>query len=154
MRRRGVRPALMRDVLRELSDFRSRNNFTGRELAEIFPFSKGGKEGCVDAPELFSVVARNLLEDSVASWNDRGLGGSFVDGPPPISRLIWRGNIWLLARSRDDLITVITNIATSIYAGGFGWKPTSLQTKAGGDASQKDVVGIKCAGSGSEASSL
>ena len=71
--------------------------------------------------------------------------GIFLSNGPPISHLIWRDSIWLLADSRESIQQMVTEATDAIRAGGFMWKEQSLQTMAGGDATMEDAAGIRCA---------
>ena len=145
MRQRGIHPLTIHNVLRELSELQARINIQGCEVTDPFPFTKGGKQGGNDTPDLFNLVVEYLLRDTTQAWSRRGWGCSLLQGSP-VSHLIWCDNIWLLADSRETLEAMIAETTAAIYAGGFSWKESSLQVMGGGDAVTDTLGNVVCRG--------
>jgi hypothetical protein len=67
-----------------------------------------------------------------------------VDGTSELTHLIWCDNVWLFASNKAEMCTMIAELTEAIHAGGFRWKPTSLQVMAGGDATAEDLSDVSC----------
>ena len=134
LRWRGVHPGTIFNIMRELSFVEARMSLPGCDPTEYFKFLRGGKQGGVDTPDIFTVVMEFVLGNSVHAWERQGLGfGCDAGDGSSITHFIWADNIFLVSGSARGLQAMIDDATHSLYESGLAWKPSSLQYLVAGD---------------------
>ena len=95
MLRRGVPPGCIALHMRELMGLHGVISISGAGVSRKFPFTCGGKQGGVEASDIFN-MKKNCLEPLMLKWQRRGWGVHLDDGRC-ISHAIWADNIYLFA---------------------------------------------------------
>ena len=112
--------------LRELCGLKAVMTLPPAGTSNVFDYSKGGKQGAVETPEIWNAVIDYLLEPVILSWRERNFGFE-LDSGVHISHAIWCDNIILFASSSAMLRTMIENISDALGDPCLYWKPSSLE---------------------------
>lgn len=123
---RGVHPNLVRAVMLEYLDLRVRVKLADADPTDYFSYSKAGRQGGVETPELFNIMMEALASALVASWRKRGFGFT-LDGIHFVTHAVWADNWFLMAKSEDEARIMVAELTAQIYEKGFVWKPSSLE---------------------------
>eukprot|EP00959_Pyramimonas_sp_CCMP1952_P272876 5704326-Pyramimonas_sp.AAC.1 len=92
----GVHPRTTLNILRELSDIKARLLLPGCEPSAYFDFLRGGKQGGVDTPALFTLVMEYILAPCTHRWANKSCPpyGIQCDGDngTHITHMVWADN--------------------------------------------------------------
>ena len=69
---RGVHPNLVRAFMLEYLDLRARVKLADADPTDYFSYSKAGRQGGVETPELFNIMMEALASGLAVSWQERG----------------------------------------------------------------------------------
>ena len=123
---RGVHPKLVYAILLEYLDLRARVKLADSDPTDYFHYSKAGRQGGVETPELFNLMMEGAASSIATSWTQRGFGFS-LDGKHFITHAVWADNWFLFAKTEAEAKIMVAELSTAIYDSGFVWKPSSLE---------------------------
>ena len=126
LRARRVHPTLARALLQEYQDLRARVSVGDSGPSDWFPYTKGGRQGGAETPEVFNLVVEFLLEPVIEEWRQRGLGFTMGEHEP-ITHAVWADNFYVFSKDPQEAAIMFEDITQAFYEAGFSWKPDSLQ---------------------------
>ena len=109
---------------------------TGRAVK--IPMEKGGVQGGVMTPDDWNDLIEDCLETLVEEWEKEGVGVSCGQAGR-LSHLVWADNIWLFARTREELERMQVQLTDRLEEKGLWWKDTSLKVM-GTEGPKGDMV--------------
>ena len=125
---RGMRPNLVRALLREVSFMKCNTTLPGASPSDRFPMCCGGKQGGIETPEEFNVMIEFVLQPLVDRGRHERMGFCFgEDDERPLSHLIWADNVILIAKSPNEFNQMAQELTDAICSIGFQWKRSSLE---------------------------
>jgi len=136
--RRGLHPRIVLGLLRELTSMQGAISIPGAGTSEKFAFQTGGKQGGVEMPDEWNMLLETVLGETVISWEERKFGFRLPGWERGITHAIWADNIWLIAASKQQLLTMTDELTEVIYAAKLRWKDTSLEILRGGLAKNSE----------------
>ena len=123
---RGITPHAAATFLRELTGIKACITLPPAGTSNIFDYSKGGKQGAIETPDIWNLVMDHLLEPVIVSWEDRRLGFE-LDSGVLISHAVWCDNIILFAADVAMLKIMIEDDTSALGNAHLYWKPSSLE---------------------------
>ena len=118
-------------LLREVSGISASLSVPTAGSTSRFSWTRGGKQGGKETPDVWNVLVETAMEDLVRSWSSRHFGFDFGDDQR-LTHLVWADNIFLVAASADQLSTMCQELTNLISAVKLSWKESSLQYMRGG----------------------
>ena len=122
----GANPLLIRAIMQEYYGLQATVQLLDAPTSDKFTYSRGGRQGGAETPELFRVVLDTILHPLVSSWKSKKYGFT-IDDKHFITHAIWCDNVWLFGKSVVECKEMADQVTSALYAHGFKWKPTSLE---------------------------
>jgi len=100
------------------------------------PFSKGGRQGGVDTPGLWTRVLDLAITAARERWRNEGLGAAFpcsLDSSYIFDCLVWADDIIIVFESILNARQMFAILEEEIAKIGVTWKPSSLEMLRAGD---------------------
>ena len=89
-------------------------------------------------PDDWNDLIEDCLETLVEEWEREEVG--FRCGQAGrLTHLVWADNIWLFAKSREEMMTMQTQLTGRLEAKGLWWKDSSLKVM-GTEGTKGDMV--------------
>ena len=128
-----VHPRLIHAIMRELSFGTASLKLGDIVWDRVFSYSKGGRQGGTDTPELWKRYLDLAITRATVLWQSahRGLilpdGAGVPGGEVRLDFLAWADDIFLISGSLADLKSMWLELSTCINDIGLKWKPGSLE---------------------------
>ena len=111
---------------------------------------KGGKQGGVETPELFNIMMEVIFADVFEKWCRCKCGFALnEEGTERLTHSIWADNIFILATSVEEFVSMTQDMTHAIVQFGFTWKSSSLECLWCGPAAAESPVNIASSLTGS-----
>ena len=125
LRRRGVHPYLIGAVEAEYRFLIGRVILADADVSEQLAFLRGGRQGGIETPSLYTTMMEDVAGDLVEDWNEKGLGFQLEEGSQPVNHALWADNFFIIGGSWDQVSYMLRTLTVKLYALGFTWKPDS-----------------------------
>ncbi len=127
-----VNPKLVLAFMRELSFGTGTLRFGDLVWEDAFSYTKGGRQGGCDTPELWKRYLNVALSRASRVWAEEGLGlilpsGLSLPGEVRVDVLAWADDLFIVARSIPDLHRMWCILSTAFSDIALTWKPGSLE---------------------------
>jgi hypothetical protein len=135
-------PRLIEALFRDISFARFDLSFAGHHW-QGGTYSKGGRQGASETPDLWRVLLNSPLKASIEEFERHGYGlhfeassaGYTSTGDPSdyIRMVAWADDCILLAKSRQEAISMLGIFVKHLRAWGLDYKPGSLEYLSNGE---------------------
>ena len=129
----GVNPRIVHSIMRELSFGEADLIFGDQTWEQAFEYSKGGRQGGCDTPEVWNRYLDVPICKAAELWAEAGCGLVLPCDPGipgdevRVDFLAWADDLFLVSRSLSDLKEMWSILSDCIAAVGLRWKPGSLE---------------------------
>ena len=112
LQERGVDPWTVRAIMREYVDLEARASVVGSGCSAFFTYSRGGRQGGTETPDLFVYLLDTIIEPLQKQWRAAGYGVEFDSCR--VTHVIWADNIHIFAAERPQMRKVISMLIESL----------------------------------------
>ena len=102
---RGLQAGSVAILMRELTGVSAVLEIPSAGVTKMFPYTRGGKQGAVETPDVWNSLVEFCMEPLIPSWRARGFGFHLEE--EEYTHAVWADNIFLFS-SRESDICIMT----------------------------------------------